>query len=95
MLRDRIDQLQAKPAAAPALAKAKQVLQNALDQVIPAPFDQTNGAYKWDGLAHGGLARAVIEGQLFGPGPAPGKDRSLADQARQRILTMLEQLPCD
>ncbi len=95
MLRDRIAQLQAKPAAVTALAKAKQVLRDSLDQVIPEPFDQTNGAYKWDGLIHGGLSRAVIEGQLFGSGLAPGKDRSLADQARQRILTMLEQLPHD
>ena len=92
MLRGRIEQLQAKPEAAAALAKAKQVLRNSLDQVVPDQFDQTNGAYKWDGIVHGGLPRAVVEGQLFGPGSAPGKDRSLADQARRRILTMLEQL---
>ena len=92
MLRGRIEQLQAKPEAAAALAKAKQVLRNSLDQVVPDQFDQTNGAYKWDGIVHGGLPRDVVEGQLFGPGSAPGKDRSLADQARRRILTMLEQL---
>ena len=92
MLRDGIERLRTKPAAAAVLAKAKQVLRSSLDQVIPDQFDQTNGAYKWDGLVHGGLSRAVIEGQLFGPGSVPGKDRSLADQARQRMLTMLEQL---
>ena len=60
--------------------------------MVPGPFDQVNGAYQWDGIVHGGLPRDVVEGQLFGPGSGPGKDRSLADKARLEILKALDRL---
>ena len=92
MLRDRIEQLQPKPEAAAAVAKARQVLRNSLDQVVPGQYDQIDGAYQWDRVIHGGLPRDVVEGQLFGTGSAPGKDRSLADKARLEILKALDRL---